>query len=85
MVPGNELDGPWQIGQEAADEYGLLAAQAGKAMKLVDPGIELVGPAADRTTLVLAPESWTAWHDTATRSWAVATPWLSRTDLGQSC
>jgi alpha-N-arabinofuranosidase len=39
---GNELDGPWQIGQKTAFEYGRLAAEAGKAMKLVDPSIELV-------------------------------------------
>ena len=39
---GNEMDGPWQIGHKTADEYGRLAAEAGKAMKLVDPSIELV-------------------------------------------
>ncbi|PZE24779.1 MULTISPECIES: alpha-N-arabinofuranosidase [unclassified Curtobacterium] len=39
---GNELDGPWQIGHKTADEYGRLAQEAGKAMKLVDPTIELV-------------------------------------------
>jgi alpha-N-arabinofuranosidase len=39
---GNELDGPWQIGHKTADEYGRLAQEAGKAMKLVDPSIELV-------------------------------------------
>ena len=39
---GNEMDGPWQIGQKTATEYGRLAAEAGKAMKLVDPTIELV-------------------------------------------
>ena len=39
---GNEMDGPWQIGHKTADEYGRLAAQAGTAMRLVDPGIELV-------------------------------------------
>ncbi len=39
---GNEMDGPWQIGHKSADEYGRLAAEAGKAMRLVDPGIELV-------------------------------------------
>lgn len=38
---GNEMDGPWQLGQKTAAEYGLLAAQAGKAMKRVDPAIEL--------------------------------------------
>jgi alpha-N-arabinofuranosidase len=39
---GNELDGPWQIGHKTADEYGRLALETGKAMKLVDPTIELV-------------------------------------------
>ncbi|AXE38534.1 alpha-N-arabinofuranosidase [Acidipropionibacterium virtanenii] len=39
---GNEMDGPWQIGHKSADEYGRLATEAGKAMKLVDPSIELV-------------------------------------------
>jgi len=39
---GNEMDGPWQIGHKSADEYGRLAAEAGKAMKRVDPSIELV-------------------------------------------
>ena len=39
---GNEMDGPWQIGHKTADEYGRLAAETAKAMKLVDPSIELV-------------------------------------------
>ncbi len=39
---GNELDGPWQIGHKTATEYGRLAAEAGKVMRLVDPSIELV-------------------------------------------
>jgi alpha-N-arabinofuranosidase len=39
---GNELDGPWQIGHKTAHEYGRLAQEAGKAMRLVDPSIELV-------------------------------------------
>ncbi|MDX3231879.1 alpha-N-arabinofuranosidase [Streptomyces sp. ME19-01-6] len=39
---GNEMDGPWQIGHTTATEYGRRAAEAGKAMRLVDPGIELV-------------------------------------------
>lgn len=39
---GNEMDGPWQIGQKTAQDYGKLAAQAGKVMKLVDESIELV-------------------------------------------
>lgn len=39
---GNEMDGAWQIGHKTAYEYGRLAAEAGKAMKLIDPGIELI-------------------------------------------
>jgi alpha-L-arabinofuranosidase len=39
---GNELDGPWQTGHKTALEYGRLAAEAAKAMRQVDPGIELV-------------------------------------------
>ena len=39
---GNEMDGPWQIGHKSAAEYGRLARETAKAMRLVDPGIELV-------------------------------------------
>jgi len=39
---GNEMDGPWQIGHKTAYEYGRLANEAAKAMRLVDPDIELV-------------------------------------------
>lgn len=39
---GNEMDGPWQIGHKSADEYGRLAWETGKAMKALDPDIELV-------------------------------------------
>ena len=39
---GNEMDGPWQIGHTSATEYGRLAAQTARAMRRVDPAIELV-------------------------------------------
>ncbi|HLV09531.1 MAG TPA: alpha-N-arabinofuranosidase [Halanaerobiales bacterium] len=39
---GNEMDGPWQIGHKTAEEYGRLAEETAKVMKLVDPSIELV-------------------------------------------
>jgi alpha-N-arabinofuranosidase len=39
---GNEMDGPWQMGQKTATEYGRAASEAGKVMKWVDPTIELV-------------------------------------------
>ncbi|WP_269751879.1 arabinosylfuranosidase ArfA [Paenibacillus tianjinensis] len=39
---GNEMDGPWQIGAKTAAEYGRLANETAKAMRWVDPTIELV-------------------------------------------
>src|SRR4051794_5559683 len=39
---GNEMDGPWQTGHTTATRYGAVAREAGKAMKLIDPSIELV-------------------------------------------
>ena len=39
---GNEMDGPWQIGHKTAQEYAQLAAVTGRAMRRVDPSIELV-------------------------------------------
>jgi alpha-N-arabinofuranosidase len=36
------MDGPWQIGHKSAEEYGRLAAETAKAMRQVDPEIELV-------------------------------------------
>ena len=39
---GNELDGPWQIGHKTAAEYGRLATETARAMRMVDPTIELV-------------------------------------------
>ncbi len=39
---GNEMDGPWQIGTKTAEEYGRLACETAKAMRMVDPTIELV-------------------------------------------
>ena len=39
---GNEMDGPWQLGGKTMEEYGRLAEETAKAMKLIDPSIELV-------------------------------------------
>ncbi len=38
---GNEMDGPWQMGMKTATEYGRIAAEAAKMMKMTDPSIEL--------------------------------------------
>jgi alpha-N-arabinofuranosidase len=39
---GNELDGPWQVGHKTAHEYGRLAIETARAMRLIMPEIELV-------------------------------------------
>lgn len=39
---GNEMDGPWQVGQKTADEYGRIARETAKAMRAFDKDLELV-------------------------------------------
>ena len=39
---GNEMDGPWQVGHKTAYEYGRLASETAKAMRQIDPTVELV-------------------------------------------
>lgn len=48
---GNEVDGPWNIGQKRAEEYGWDAAEAAKAMRRIDPKIELVAVGSSGTQL----------------------------------
>lgn len=57
---GNEMDGPWQIGHVPAEDYGKLAAAAGRAMKWVDPGIELVACGSSSSGMPTFP----AWEAT---------------------
>ncbi|HEU5327421.1 MAG TPA: alpha-N-arabinofuranosidase [Thermomicrobiales bacterium] len=56
---GNEMDGPWQIGHKTAEEYGRLAQEAAKVMKLVDPTIELVACGSSNRRMPTFPE-WEA-------------------------
>jgi len=56
---GNELDGSWQIGFKTAEEYGRLAAQTAKAMRMLDPGIELVACGSSSSTMRTFPQ-WEA-------------------------
>jgi alpha-N-arabinofuranosidase len=39
---GNEMDGPWQVGHKTANEYGRVAAETARAMRMVDPAVELI-------------------------------------------
>ena len=56
---GNEMDGEWQIGSKTAVEYGRLAAETAKAMKLIDPTIELVSCGSSGSHMPTFPE-WEA-------------------------
>ncbi len=56
---GNEMDGPWQFGAKTAEEYGRLAAETGKAMKQIDPSIELVSCGSSHTGMPTFPQ-WEA-------------------------
>lgn len=39
---GNEMDGPWQLGHKTAEDYGKLALETAKAIRLVDQDVKLV-------------------------------------------
>ncbi|MDF2801759.1 MAG: abfA [Anaerocolumna sp.] len=56
---GNEMDGPWQLGSKTAEEYGRIAYETAKAMKLIDPEIELVSCGSSNTGMPTFP-SWEA-------------------------
>lgn len=56
---GNEMDGPWQIGHKTMDEYGRVAEETAKAMKLIDPAIELVACGSSFLEMPTFPE-WEA-------------------------
>jgi alpha-L-arabinofuranosidase len=57
---GNEMDGPWQIGHKTAAEYGRLAVETAKAMKWVDPSIELVACGSSNAAM----PTFAQWEDT---------------------
>ena len=57
---GNEMDGPWQIGHKTADEYGRLAQEAAKAMRYVDPDLELVACGSSNSRM----PTFGAWEQT---------------------
>lgn len=39
---GNEMDGPWQMGHKTAAEYGRIAAETARALRMYQPDLELV-------------------------------------------
>ena len=57
---GNEMDGPWQVGHKTAAEYGRLANETGKAMRLIDSEIELVACGSSNSAI----PTFGAWEST---------------------
>jgi alpha-N-arabinofuranosidase len=57
---GNEMDGPWQMETKTAEEYGRIAAEAAKMMRLVDPNIELAACGSSGRNM----PTFGAWEDT---------------------
>ena len=56
---GNEMDGAWQVGHKTAQEYGRLAAETAKAMKMVDDTISIVVCGSSKSSMATFPE-WEA-------------------------
>ncbi len=56
---GNEMDGPWQVGHKTAREYGRLADETAKALRQIDPSIELVVCGSSNTGMPTYPQ-WEA-------------------------
>ncbi len=56
---GNEMDGTWQVGYKTAYEYGRLAEQTARAMRMIDPELKLVSCGSSHTFMESFPE-WEA-------------------------
>ena len=57
---GNEMDGPWQIGHKTAEEYGRLAAETARAMRMIQPDLELVACGSSSSAM----PTFAAWEAT---------------------
>jgi alpha-N-arabinofuranosidase len=57
---GNEVDGPWQMGQKTAEDYCKFASEAGKLIGLLDKNIKLVACGA---SLYRPGNEWVDWND----------------------
>jgi alpha-N-arabinofuranosidase len=57
---GNEIDGPWQMGQKNAEDYVKFALEAGKLIQLVDKNVKLIASGASNYKPDMA---WIDWND----------------------
>jgi alpha-N-arabinofuranosidase len=58
---GNEIDGPWQMGQKSVEDYVKFAGEAAKLIRLVDRDVKLIACGASD----YRPEDnrWIDWND----------------------
>jgi alpha-N-arabinofuranosidase len=59
---GNEIDGPWQMGQKNAEDYCKFALEAAKIMQLVDRNIKFIACGASNYRPG-TDNSWIDWND----------------------
>ena len=57
---GNEMDGPWQIGHKTAEEYGRIVSETAKALRIIDPSVELVACGSSSREM----PTYGVWEDT---------------------
>lgn len=57
---GNEIDGPWQVGQKNAEDYCKFALEAAKIMTLVDEDIKLIASGASDYN---PDNGWIDWNE----------------------
>ena len=56
---GNEMDGAWQMGAKTPSEYGRIAVETAKMMRLIDPTIELAACGSSGRTM----PTFGVWED----------------------
>jgi len=56
---GNEIDGPWQMGQKSAEDYVKFAKEAAKLIRLVDRDVKLIASGASN----YRPDDFNRWID----------------------
>jgi alpha-N-arabinofuranosidase len=56
---GNEMDGPWQMNHRTPYEYGRVANEVGRGMKVFDPSLELVACGSSHMNMPTYPD-WEA-------------------------
>ncbi len=71
---GNEIDGPWQMGQKNAEDYCKFALEAVKLMQLVDRDAKFIASGASYYD---AANGWIDWNDYVLKQMAGKVDYLS--------